>query len=130
MEEPDTQNNNNNNDNQNHEFATNVHFEGKTYYITRDNKVFTLENGKYILSSEDEIKKLINFLNPKKPYVVYNSHNTFGDRISIEDVYNAIKGTIIEEDLLNNKDESEELGLEWVKKKFFIKIIIKKDKFN
>ena len=45
MEQPDTQNNNN----QNQEFATNVHFEGKTYYITRDNKVYTLENGKYIL---------------------------------------------------------------------------------
>ena len=120
MEEPDTQNN----DNQNHEFATSVHFEGKTYYITRDNKVFTLENGKYILSSDDEIKKLIKFLNPKKPYVVYNSPNTFGDGISIEDVYKSIINTE------PNIDESEELGLEWVKKKLFIKIIIKKDKFN
>ncbi len=101
MEQPDTQNNN-----QNHEFATNVHFEGKTYYITRDNKVFTLENGKYILSSDDEIKKLINFLNPKKPYVVYNSPNTFGNEISIEDVYNAIINTE------PKIDESEELSLE------------------
>lgn len=106
MEQPDTQNNNN----QNHEFATSVHFEGKTYYITRDNKVFTLENGKYILSSDDEIKKLIKFLNPRKPYVVYNSPYTFDD-ISTEDVCNAING-IIEEDLMNNKNESEELGLE------------------
>ena len=108
MEQPDTQNNNN----QNHEFATSVHFEGKTYYITRDNKVFTLENGNYILSSDDEIKKLIKFLNPKKPYVVYNSPKTFGDEISIEDVYNAINGIVLEEEFLNNKDESEELGLE------------------
>lgn len=120
MEQPDTQNNNNNNQ----EFVTNVHFEGKTYYITRDNKVFTLENGKYILSSDYEIKKLIKFLNPKKPYVVYNSPNTFGDGISIEDVYKSIINTE------PNIDESEELGLEWVKKKLFIKIIIKKDKFN
>lgn len=103
MEQPDTQNNNNN---QNYEFATSVQFEGKTYYITRDNKVFTLENGKYILSSDDEIKKLINFLNPKKPYVVYNSHNTFDNKISIEDVYKAIINTE------PNIDESEELGLE------------------
>ena len=109
MEEPDTQNNNNNN--QNYEFATSVHFEGKTYYITRDNKVFTLENGKYILASDDEIKKLIKFLNHRKPYVVYDSPYTFDD-ISLEDVYNAINGIIIEEGLLNNKDESEELGIE------------------
>lgn len=108
MEQPDTQNSNN----QNHEFATSVHFEGKTYYITRDNKVFTLENGKYILPSDDQLKKLIKFLNPKKPYVVYNSPNTFGDGISIKDVYNAINSINFEDDLLNNKDESEELGLE------------------
>ena len=108
MEQPDTQNNNNNN---NQEFVTNVHFEGKTYYITRDNKVFTLENGKYILSSDDEIKKLIKFLNHRKPYVVYDSPYTFDD-ISPEDVYNAINGIVLEEEFLNNKDESEELGLE------------------
>lgn len=106
MEQPDTQNNNN----QNYEFATSVHFEGKTYYITRDNKVFTLENGKYILSSDDEIKKLIKFLNHRKPYDVYSSPYTFDD-ISTEEVCNAING-IIKEDLMNNKNESEELGLE------------------
>lgn len=95
MEQPETPNNN---DNQNLEFATSVHFEGNTYYITRDNKVFTLENGNYILSSDDEIKKLYKFLNPEKPYVVYASRNTLGDEISMEDDDATIEAIINEID--------------------------------
>lgn len=104
---------NNNYDNQNREYSASVHFEGKTYHITSDNKVFTIENGNKILASDDEIKKLIIFLNQKKPYNVYYLPNTFANEISTADVYNAIIGIDSEQGLNNNSiDESEDLSIE------------------